>query len=89
MSLELWEQKPNLKLESELSSRFERTDTTPKPIAFLRGSVKKYQIGIATEYTISETCYLIPRYVMIVFKGGDHGGLADQNLNRARQDNSC
>lgn len=75
VTLELWEQKPNLKLEAELAAKFENTDKTPKPVSFLRGSVaNKYQMGINESYTISETSFHIPRYIMLVFKGDNHEG---------------
>jgi hypothetical protein len=87
VNLELWEQKPNLQLESALASKFERTDTVPKPMAFLRGSVaSKYQMGSNEQYTISETSYHIPRYVLIIFKGTNDDGAG--TINTANQNNS-
>ncbi len=80
VTLELWEQKPNLRNEAALASKFEQTDKTPKPIAFLRGVVAgTYQVGISEQYTISETSYHIPRYVMVIFKGANHEGVTAAN----------
>jgi hypothetical protein len=85
VTLELWEQRPNLTLEAALAAKFENTDKSPKPISFLRGSVaNKYQIGISESYTISETSFHIPRYVLLIFKGANHEG-ADAANNLAYQ----
>ena len=88
VTLELLEQIPNLKLEAELAATFERTDRTPKPIAFLSGIVLQHHIGIQELYTISETSFHVPRYVLLIFKGASHdGATADNNL--AYQDGQC
>jgi hypothetical protein len=88
VTLELWEQKPNLRIEAKLAATFEQTDKTPKPISFLGGVVAgKYQIGFSQEYTISETSYHIPRYVLLIFKGAEHEGANAAN-NLAYQSES-
>ena len=88
VTLEILEQIPNLKLEAELTAIFERTDKSPKPIAFLNGVVSQHQIGIQDIYKINETSYHIPRYVMLIFKGANHDGATAAN-NLAYQDNQC
>jgi hypothetical protein len=89
VTLELLEQKPNLRMEAELAAMFEKTDRTPKPLAFLSGVVSsKYQIDFAESYIISEGSFHIPRYVMLIFKGGNHEGATAAN-NLAYQDKQC
>lgn len=88
MSLELFEQKPNLAKEAELSSIFENTDKTPKPIVFLKGTVKMHQVGLNASYTMNETDITVPRYVNLLFKGAKNSAAADNNNTADQFQNS-
>ena len=85
LSLELFEQKPNLAMEAELSSIFQNTDKVPKPIVFLKGTVRMHQVGLNASYTINETDVTVPRYVNLLFKGARNSAVTENNMNTADQ----
>ena len=88
--LELVEQKPNLQLEAKLASTFANTDRTPKPLAFLKGSVTgAYQIKEQKEYNISVNNFHVPRYIILLFKGTSNPADATAANNVANQGNDC
>jgi hypothetical protein len=84
IKLELFEQKPNLVIEGQLSSIFKNTNVNKKPVFFLKGSCEKFQMKSDKSYNYSSTSHLIPRYVINCFKGAKDER-ADANNDGAQE----